>query len=120
MHKREYIEVYLRQKGASRTVVKPYPFLWHWLLKSNKKPCLFESPLKLFFKELFLGTAFWGGVMWLIVWRSQEPSINNLYMSLLFGFLSGLGLSLEVLYYSRKLKITSSWAEWLKEHDLTE
>ncbi|MCW8330140.1 DUF6404 family protein [Photobacterium sp. SDRW27] len=120
MHKKEFIEVYLRQKGASRAVVKPYPFIWHWLFKSNAKPCLFESPLKLFFLQLVFGTVTWGGFMWLMVWRLQEPSINNLYISLFFGFTSGLWLSLEVLYYSKKLKLTSSWEEWLKEHHLPE
>lgn len=119
MNKNEFIEVYLRQRGASRNVVKPYPFLWYWLFKSKAKPCLFESPLKLFVCQLTLGSISWGGFMWLVVWQFQESNINNLYTALLFGFISGLWLSLEVMYYSKKLKITS-WPEWLKEHDLAE
>ncbi|MGF1723757.1 DUF6404 family protein [Photobacterium nomapromontoriensis] len=85
----------------------------------NKKPCLFESPLKLFIFELILGSLTWGGFMWLFVWQFQEQNINNLYASLMFGFLSGLWVSLEVWYYSKKLKITS-WSEWLIEHDLND
>jgi uncharacterized protein DUF6404 len=119
MNKKEFIEIYLRQKGASRTVVRSYPFLWYKLFSSNAKPCLFESPWKLFVCQLFLGTVTWGGGMWLMVWRLQEPNIRNLYISLLFGFTTGLWLSLEVLYYSKKLKITS-WSKWLSDHSLSE
>ncbi|WP_146150845.1 DUF6404 family protein [Photobacterium indicum] len=119
MNKKEFIEIYLRQKGASRTVVKLAPFLWYKLFNSNAKPCLFESPLKLFVWQLVLGTVTWGGGMWLMVWQFQEPNVKNLYISLLFGFTTGLWLSLEVLYYSKKLKITS-WPEWLSEHHLAE
>ncbi|EHN68038.1 DUF6404 family protein [Aliivibrio fischeri] len=115
MKKSEFIQLYLKEKGVSTWLTKPYPLLFSKLTKTKWKPRLFESPLKLFFLQSVFGSVSWGFFMWLIIWQFNEFSIYNLYGALFFGLATGTLLALDAAVTQKRLNLTN-WEQWLEDN----
>ncbi|EJL6343546.1 hypothetical protein NMR33_003594 [Vibrio cholerae] len=103
MNKMEFVRSLLIEKGISARL--------------DMKPRVFESPLKLFVLQSVLGTVFWGGFMWLLVWQFQGFAASQVYASMFFGVITGLFLAVEVARIRRKHGVTD-FDSWLKANGL--
>ncbi|MDA0148447.1 DUF6404 family protein [Vibrio sp. LaRot3] len=106
MDKMEFARTLLVEKGISARLTKPYPYLLHRWAGLDMKPRIFESPLKLFALQAVLGSAFWGGFMWVLLWQFDEFSVSQVYASLFFGVGTGLLLAIEVARVRSKHGLT--------------
>ncbi|MEI2565276.1 DUF6404 family protein [Vibrio metoecus] len=117
MNKMEFVRSLLIEKGISARLAKPYPYLFYKFARLDMKPRVFESPLKLFVLQSVLGTVFWGGFMWLLVWQFQGFVASQVYASMFFGVITGLFLAVEVARIRRKYGVTD-FDSWLKANGL--
>ncbi|MFA1563240.1 DUF6404 family protein [Aliivibrio fischeri] len=115
MGKFEFIQLYLKEKGVSAQLTKPYLFSISKLTKKNLKPQVFESPLKLFFLQTVFGSITWGSLMFLLIWQFNNVTIYNLYGALFFGVATGFILALNVATTQKRLDL-NNWDQWLEEN----
>ncbi|EJU9689815.1 hypothetical protein V9J77_003439 [Vibrio cholerae] len=113
MNKMDFVRSLLIEKGISARLAKPYPYLFYKFARLDMKPRLFDRPLKLFVLQSVLGTVFWGGFMWLLVWQFQGFAASQIYASMFFGVITGLFLAVEVARIRRKHGVTD-FDSWLK------
>ncbi|GAA5646223.1 MULTISPECIES: DUF6404 family protein [Vibrio] len=117
MQKSEFIQEYLKIKGVSERLVRPYPCWLASIPGKQYRPRLFESPWKLFLWQSVLGTVSWGVIMFLSVWQLQGITLGQCYSSLFFGVATGLLLALDVFSAKKKFGITN-WEQWLEDNQL--
>ncbi|ENM5843802.1 magnesium transporter [Vibrio mimicus] len=112
MEKIAFIQQHLVAKGVPEDLTKFNSNLWSKLLFSEAKPLVFQSPVKVFFKQGLVFGAIWGLFMWLFIWRTApEDWMLQLVSTILFGCAMGGLLVYRVAKAHKKLG-NVSWEKW--------
>ena len=112
MEKTAFIQQHLAEKGIPKDLTKFNTNLWSVFLFAEVKPLVFQSPIKVFFKQGVVFGAMWGLLMWLFIWHSApEGWMIQLVSALLFGCVLG-GLSSYRIVKAHKKLDNMSWEKW--------
>ncbi len=108
----EFTQLHLIEKGVPRDLTKPHIDVFSQWFTQSSKPLVFQSPIKIFFKQTLLLSLTWGLIMWFTSWSSSpEKWITYVFYSFLFGTTLGLYQSYRIHNAHKKLGAVS-WEEW--------
>lgn len=100
------------QKGIPKSSYAPPLYRLIWRLGIKSTPPIFASFTKIFLTQSLIFTVLWGVLMYLILWRKQNMTIESMVWNACFaGVLFGLMVAAFLKWQAKKYNLPS-WNEY--------